>query len=598
MKKIIFFTVIPLLLISLVTFSKANSDEFIIKVETNPNNPTDVLFMGSSNSNEDFYVDWGDGNGLVTIKHKQLNQVQKTLAPGHSGIIKISGNLSEFRAPTSIVDVIQWGNMPFTTLNRIFQQCHKIAGFSASDKPNLTNVISMDYAFAGASIFKQDLNEWNVSNVQSMRATFYNTKKFEGNIKSWDVSSVTNMKNMFINSAISKANYDELLFEWSKLDLQDNVRLDVSQYYCSSVTGKNKIIEDHQWVINDLGQCANNEFIFVVDGSNNIVNFSAYTDAFFEVDWEGNGVWERFSKNTGLEIISHTYDSKPDTIRIRGRMNKFLAPNNITDVVQWGDVKFSSLAKMFQNCNKLKNFTANDAPNLSNVISLEYTFAGCKFFEGNKNLAKWDVSNITSMRSTFANTKNFNGSGVKNWDVSSVKNMKFLFYNSHDFNVDISNWDVSSAKYMSGMFQGTPFSVENYDKILESWSQLELQDNVTLSTSTSYCKSEDEREKIIDTYNWTIEDNDQKCDNPFDSSHSSPNGVIVDEIDLFSGNFEGDLDWELYDFSGNLINSGFSSINQGEMIEWWKFQLTTNKACILKLIDEKGNITTLKFVLE
>ena len=48
----------------------------------------------------------------------------------------------------------------------------------------------MTQAFANASSFNQDLNDWNVSRVKQMKRMFDGASSFNGAIGNWDTSSV------------------------------------------------------------------------------------------------------------------------------------------------------------------------------------------------------------------------------------------------------------------------------------------------------------------------------------------------------------------------------------------------------------------------
>ena len=71
-----------------------------------------------------------------------------------------------------------------------------------------------------------------------------------------------------------------------------------------------------------------------------------------------------------------------------------------------------------------------------------------------------------------------------------------MFYGNDSFNQDISSWDVSSVTDMQGMFYSQyTFSTNNYDALLISWSQQNVQSNVELQADNiSFCNSVDERQ--------------------------------------------------------------------------------------------------------
>jgi len=54
-----------------------------------------------------------------------------------------------------------------------------------------------------------------------------------------------------------------------------------------------------------------------------------------------------------------------------------------------------------------------------------------------------------------------------------------------------------------------PYDTANYDALLNSWSQIQLQDSVTLNVNGNYTltNSTTARDSIITNFLWTINDN-------------------------------------------------------------------------------------------
>ena len=63
---------------------------------------------------------------------------------------------------------------------------------------DVSNVTNMEFMFANSK-FNKVLNDWDVSNVTNMRGMFQNSD-FASTISSWDVSNVTNMESMFTDN--------------------------------------------------------------------------------------------------------------------------------------------------------------------------------------------------------------------------------------------------------------------------------------------------------------------------------------------------------------------------------------------------------------
>ncbi len=145
-----------------------------------------------------------------------------------------------------------WNVSSVTKMNSIF---YKASSFNQPlDSWDVSDVTIMHFMFAFASSFNQPLSSWDVSGVTDMSYMFEEASSFNQPLGSWNVSSVINMDGMFVQANLSVANYDQILYRWSKLSLRSDVRLDVSSS-CSSFVrnARQHIIDVFNWTINDLG---------------------------------------------------------------------------------------------------------------------------------------------------------------------------------------------------------------------------------------------------------------------------------------------------------------------------------------------------------
>jgi len=123
-----------------------------------------------------------------------------------------------------------------------------------------SSVTIMFGMFLDAPKFNQDISSWDTSNVEDMRRTFEGATNFDQDISAWQIDSLTDASNMLDDSAMSTANYDELLKSW---DTQagnkgvTGVQLGASgvTYTAGSAaeTARDSLINDHNWTINDGG---------------------------------------------------------------------------------------------------------------------------------------------------------------------------------------------------------------------------------------------------------------------------------------------------------------------------------------------------------
>jgi hypothetical protein len=99
---------------------------------------------------------------------------------------------------------------------------------------------------------------------------------------------------------------------------------------------------------------------------------------------------------------------------------------------------------------------------------------------------------------------------ISNWDVNNLKSMPFMF-NDSKFNQDISTWQpLALTQAANFMIHKPNYNTINYDALLIAWSQLPLQNNVTIhfgnAKYTLGGAAEDGRNVLINTYNWNISD--------------------------------------------------------------------------------------------
>lgn|GEM_PF-6848710 len=197
---------------------------------------------------------------------------------------------------------------------------------------------------------------------------------------------------------------------------------------------------------------------------------------------------------------------------------------NITEVLDWGGVKWKTLEYAFTGSN-ISNITAG-APDLSECWSLEGTFQDCESFNG--DLTAWDVKHVRNMRNTFKNAKAFS-SDISGWNVQAVSDMSGMFMNATAFATDLSKWGdrVQNVANMENTFQGaTAFnynlglwklksvkkigignsgiSGENYSHALMFWNVMGLKDVALDATGLYYSNTAKAARGALETKNWTI----------------------------------------------------------------------------------------------
>ncbi|MGB3799404.1 MAG: BspA family leucine-rich repeat surface protein [Lewinella sp.] len=118
---------------------------------------------------------------------------------------------------------------------------------------DVSKVVKMNGTFAWTTQFDQDLSAWDVSSVKQMSQLFWGSK-FDQDLSSWNVGSVTDMTDFIAKGKLSSDKYDQMLIEWSELNLQTNVRLDVGRTtFCAGAEARTKLIAKSGWIITDGG---------------------------------------------------------------------------------------------------------------------------------------------------------------------------------------------------------------------------------------------------------------------------------------------------------------------------------------------------------
>ena len=280
------------------------------------------------------------------------------------------------------------------------------------------------------------------------------------------------------------------------------------------------------WKTNNVGASADNQItITTVNG----LNYD------YTVDWGDGTVQENIT-----ETVLHTYaEAGTYTVMVTGIFPAFQFPgsrtatasdsNKLLAVEQWGTQPWLSMTNAFTNCDNLV-FNDEKAPDLSQVGNMARMFFSAENF--NSDISHWDVSNVTQMRAIFREARLFNHD-LSNWNVSKVIDMNQMFTEASSFNQDLSqwvvsnvinmgqmfdrassfnqnlgDWNVSSVSDMTNMFSNVILSTENYDALLNGWSQLPLQTNIVFNAGNSLFSpaAQNAHDSLENDFGWIITD--------------------------------------------------------------------------------------------
>ncbi|HZJ87358.1 MAG TPA: BspA family leucine-rich repeat surface protein [Erysipelothrix sp.] len=375
---------------------------------------------------------------------------------------------------------------------------------------------NLSYMFAGATLFNQDISNWDVSSVKNMKGMFKNASTFNQDIGSWNVDKVENMDDMFYLT-YDRFNFD--LFNWNPAvetkptTFHHGVHLNTFNYP-AKWQSTFKIIFDYNPYINKQKEITgyfNRSFNkFTLEKAPTVDEFGLENDN-SSLDWFANNNTLKFTENmkfTSTDLTNNQIVFYPNIQSIHiafeyNLKNSQQAYLNIKDIsghtvyVYKGNYKdvlastepFLIVSNLDENTNLLDKLrqenltvnegdytfvttyfkeTAHDKPNPSltgiphfDIVGLGATnisnlLKGTRSFK--TDITSWNVSSITHMNGLFADS-NFNQE-IGYWNVSNVISMRELFKGTA-FKQNINNWDVSNVLDMSGMFQDTNLS--NHD---------------------------------------------------------------------------------------------------------------------------------------
>jgi gliding motility-associated-like protein len=196
-----------------------------------------------------------------------------------------------------------------------------------------------------------------------------------------------------------------------------------------------------------------------------------FTSYDYTVEW-GDGTID----NNVTGDITHTYAAPGTyTILISGDFPAIYFNDidtgdklKIVEILDWGTIQWQSMENAFFGCANL-NFDAINAPDLSQVTTLQNMFRDCFSFNGIVN--NWDISNITDISGLFYNARIFNRP-LDNWNTAAVTKMSGTFYYAQDFNEPLDNWNTASVTDMSLMF----YYARDFNQNINNWNVTQVTD--------------------------------------------------------------------------------------------------------------------------
>ena len=508
-----------------VTVEKSRPFITTWNTEGNGVSGVDQIMLDTIGGGYNYTVDWGDDQkdenvtGDITHTYEKAGVYKVTITGDFPRLfmapIEVTTNPDDSQETyqyasdnQKLVSVDQWGSIRWQSMNSAFRSTK--VSINTSDQPYLNEVEDMSDMFSCDSVqlgcaISVDVTNWDVANVTNMSGMFTRSS-FNGHIANWDVRNVSQMQNMFAHTLY----FNQDISEWNVAGVTNMASMFESAAVFNGVIGG--------WDVSK-----------VTDMNSMFHNAKNFNQALAE--WDVANVINMARMFSGASSFDKPIGDW-DVKKVLSMANMFSHSETFNqDISNWQLDSLTSMEAMFEGATK---FNQNIGSwNVSKVTNMSHLFRSA--IEFSQNLNDWDVSNVTNMSNMFRQASKFN-SDMSEWKVSKVTDTTYMFSDATDFNQDISGWDVSNVTGMSymffcssancnfnqnlgswnvanvqhmwQMFGGITLSTANYSDILDGWSDLQLQQDVTFHAGNSKYNAFGRfaRIDIINQFNWTIED--------------------------------------------------------------------------------------------
>jgi len=324
-----------------------------------------------------------------------------------------------------LLEISQWGNIPWSTMNNAFANCPNIT-LTASDAPDLSQVTDLSGMFKSAKNFTSNnsINSWDTSSVQDMSELFSQTT-FNSPIDNWNTSNVTNMSRMFYFSK----HFNQTLKTWdvSKVTNMQSMFMSAEKF--------NQPLQD--WNTESLTN--------IIDIFNGAKEFN-----------QPINTWN-ISNVTSLSGI---FSLAP----------KFNQPLN-----HWNTSKVTDMSRTFNGAlsfnQNINSWDTSKVGNMSLMFALAVSY--------NEPMTSWDTGSVTDMSFMFHFNPYFN-QNISNWNTAKVVNMEHMLHGCYEFTHSLENWNVSTVTNMDLMLMETT----SYNHTLEKWNLNSLITAASMLTSS------------------------------------------------------------------------------------------------------------------
>ncbi|QQT26456.1 BspA family leucine-rich repeat surface protein [Sphingobacterium spiritivorum] len=340
-----------------------------------------------------------------------------------------------------LVDITQWGDATWTTMENAFNDCVNL-NVTATDTPDLSAVTSMRNMFRNCQSLTGPANigSWNTTSVRNMQGMFEVALAFNQDISSWNTANVTNMSYMF--------------------GLARSFNQNISNWNTTNVTNMESMFQDARTFNQNIGNWNTQN---VTDMSGMFANALIFNKDIS--NWRTSNVTNMSYMFRNAEAFNQNISSW-DTHKVTDMSGMFCYSTAFNQPIgNWNTAAVTNMYIMFAGA---KNFNQDIGNwNTSSVTNMLGTFDSATSF--NKPIGNWNTAAVTNMHGMFNLARSFN-QDISRWDVSSVIRLGYMFTEASAFNQNIGNWQLNPNVDMTEMLINSGMNCINYSSTLNGWA--------------------------------------------------------------------------------------------------------------------------------
>jgi surface protein len=230
-----------------------SKNAFIITVKTDNagTSGTNQFTIPTIDSGYAYTIQTSDGQTITG------NNGNKTITFPTAGTydVKITGNFPRIYFNNGgdrlkLIDIKNWGRIFWTSMENAFFGCNSITTLTATDAPNLTNVISLSGMFSTCrNLLKIDVRFWDVSTIKNMFIMFIDCNVLNSlGVDNWDTSKVTDMGALFnrctnINPEVQNWDTSSLIESSNTFKQNNSFNRSLSNWDISKITDMSGLLD-------------------------------------------------------------------------------------------------------------------------------------------------------------------------------------------------------------------------------------------------------------------------------------------------------------------------------------------------------------------